>query len=56
LKKEKRLEHYTAAASIPFYLENNPAVLVLYSDKPGYFTKYGLKALEVFATYLEQIN
>jgi hypothetical protein len=55
LKKEKRLNHYLSAVSVPFYLENKPAVLLLYSDKPRYFTKFGLKAIEVFTTYLEQI-
>lgn len=55
LQKEKRLDHYKSAISVSFYLENKPAVLILYSDKPRYFNKYALKAVDVFATYLEQI-
>lgn len=55
LQPEKRLNHYKSAISVPFYLEKNPAVLFLYSDKSDHFTKYGLQAMGVFATYLEQI-
>jgi hypothetical protein len=55
LEKEKRLNHYRSAVCVPFYLEKNPAILILYSDKPGYFNKYGLKAIDVFTAYLEQI-
>lgn len=55
-KPNQRLDHYKSAISVPFYLENNPAILSVYSDKPGLFDEYSLKAMGVFATYLEQIN
>ena len=54
-KPDKRLDQYKSAISVPFYLENEPAILSLYSNKPGLFDEYSLKAVEVFATYLEQI-
>lgn len=55
-KPNRRLDHYKSAISVPFYLENNPAILSVYSDKPGLFDEYSLKAMGVFATYLEQIT
>jgi len=54
-KPDKRLEHYKSAISVPFYLENESAILTLYSNKPDLFDEYSLKAMGVFATYLEQI-
>ena len=54
-KPDRRLDHYKSAISVPFYLENEPAILSVYSDKPGLFDEYSLKAMGVFATYLEQI-
>ncbi len=55
IKGDRRLDNYKSAISVPFYLENKPAVLSVYSDKPGLFDEYSLKAMGVFATYLEQI-
>lgn len=55
LQPEKRLGYYKSAISVPFYLEKEPGVLTLYADKTDHFTKYGLQAMGVFATYLEQI-
>jgi hypothetical protein len=52
---DTRLGHYKSAISVPFYLENERAILSLYSDKPGLFDDYSLKAMGVFASYLEQI-
>lgn len=52
---DKRLEQYKSAISVPFYLENEPAILSLYSNRTGLFDEYSLKAIGVFATYLEQI-
>jgi streptogramin lyase len=54
-KPDKRLDHYKSAITVPFYLENEPAILSLYSNKPGLFDEYALKAMNAFATYLEQI-
>ncbi len=54
-KPDRRLDHYKSAISVPFYLENKPAIFSVYSDKPGLFDEYSLKAMGVFATYLEQI-
>ncbi len=55
-KPNRRLDHYKSAISVPFYLNNKPAILSVYSDKPGLFDEYSLKAMGVFATYLEQIT
>ena len=55
LKREKRLSHFKSAIIVPFYLEKNPAVLSLYAMEADHFTKHGLQAMDVFATYLEQI-
>jgi ligand-binding sensor domain-containing protein len=52
---DKRLVKYKSAISVPFYLENERAILSLYSNKPGLFDDYSLKAMGVFASYLEQI-
>ncbi len=52
---DRRLDHYKSAISVPFYLENEPAIFSVYSDKSGLFDEYSLKAMGVFATYLEQI-
>jgi len=54
-KPDRRLDHYKSAISVPFYLENEPAIFSVYSDKSGLFDEYSLKAMGVFATYLEQI-
>jgi len=54
-KPDKRLDQYKSAISVPFYLENEPAILSLYSNKTGLFDEYSLKAMGAFATYLEQI-
>ncbi len=54
-KPDKRLDHYKSAICVPFYLENEPAIFSVYSDKQDLFDEYSLKAMGVFATYLEQI-
>ena len=54
-KTDRRLDHYKSAISVPFYIENKPAIFSVYSDKPNLFDEYSLKAMGVFATYLEQI-
>jgi len=54
-KREKRLSKHKSAISVPFYLNNKNAILTIYSDKEDLFDDYGLKALRVFAIYLEQI-
>jgi ligand-binding sensor domain-containing protein len=54
-KRDRRLDQYKSAISVPFYLENKPSILSVYSAKPGLFDEYSLKAIGVFATYLEQI-
>lgn len=54
-KPDQRLEQYMSAISVPFYLDNEPAILSLYSNRTGLFDEYSLKAIGVFATYLEQI-
>ena len=51
-----RLTKYKSVISVPFYLENKHAVLSIYSDKADLFDDYSLKAMSVFATYLEQIH
>jgi ligand-binding sensor domain-containing protein len=56
LEEEKRLAPYQSALCVPFYLKNKPAMLFIYSDKPEYFTRYGIKAIEVFVAYLDQIT
>lgn len=53
---DQRLNQYKSAISVPFYLENKHAVLSIYSDKIDLFDNYSVKAISVFATYLEQIN
>lgn len=55
LDKAERLAPYESALSVPFFLKNQSAVIIIYSNNPDYFTKYGIKAIEVFAAYLDQI-
>ncbi len=54
-KRDRRLDSYKSAISVPFYLNNKNAILSIYSDKEDLFDDYTLKAMSVFATYLEQI-
>jgi hypothetical protein len=53
---DQRLKQYASAISVPFYLEKKQAVLSIYSEQLDLFDDYSLKAMSVFATYLEQIH
>jgi ligand-binding sensor domain-containing protein len=55
LKNVQRHGNYKSAIYVPFYHRKEEAILILYSNKQGYFTQFGLKAVDVFTTYLEQI-
>ena len=54
-KKDLRIAPYKAAISVPFYIKNHEAILTVYADKEGLFDEYTRKAIQIFATYLEQI-
>jgi len=54
-KREKRLSAHKSAISVPFYLNNKNAIITIYSEREDLFDDYGLKAMRVFAIYLEQI-
>jgi len=53
---DQRLDQYKSGISVPFYLEKKHALLSIYSDVGDLFDEYSLKAMAVFATYLEQIH
>jgi hypothetical protein len=55
IKRDKKLEEYKSAISVPFYLNNKNAIIFIYSDTEDLFDDYALKAMEIFAAYLEQI-
>ncbi|MBT8210177.1 MAG: hypothetical protein KJP14_06580 [Eudoraea sp.] len=54
-KKDLRIAPYKAAISVPFYIKNREAILTVYADKEDLFDEYTRKAIQIFATYLEQI-
>jgi len=53
---DRRLDKYKSSISVPFFLESKHAILSVYSDKEELFDVYALKAISVFAAYLEQIT
>jgi ligand-binding sensor domain-containing protein len=55
-KNAHKIQAYQSALMAPFDWRKYPALLILYSDKEGFFDRYNLKTIVVLANYLEQIT
>ncbi|MBT8321706.1 MAG: hypothetical protein KJO90_08590, partial [Eudoraea sp.] len=54
-KKDTRISVFKAAISVPFYINNYEAILIVYASKEDLFDEHTRKAFQIFASYLEQI-
>lgn len=55
LQTEERLTEFKSAVIVPFSFKKQPSALILYADRLDYFDEYNIKAMEVFAAYLNRI-